>query len=102
MTTVAEHLSRAKDLIHSDLNSLRTATDDMAAAKAKGATQRQIADAVGMSPTWVHQRLKWRTDGYREATPFGRQSRANRQRAKAGQAADQNEQKADQSDGTDQ
>ena len=98
MTTVAELLSRAKHLIDSGLNSWRAATEDMAAAKAKGATQRQIAEVVGMSSSWVHQMLKWREYGYQDATPFGRQSRASRHRAKAGQAADQNKSKADQSD----
>jgi hypothetical protein len=52
MTTIAELLSRAKRSIESGLNSWRAATDDMAAAKARGATQRQIAEAVGMSSTW--------------------------------------------------
>jgi hypothetical protein len=74
----------------------------MAAAKALGASQRQIAKAVGMSSTWVHQMLKWRAEDYKDITPFGPQSKANRQRAKVGQAADRKK-TADRSDaGTDQ
>jgi hypothetical protein len=102
-TSIPELLSRARHLYESGLSSWRAATEDIAAAKARGATQRQIADAVGMSSTWVHQMLKWRTDGYKDATPFGRQSRASRQRAKASQATDQKKQKAEKSDtGADQ
>ena len=98
MTTVAALLSRAKDSIESGVTSWRAATEDMAAAKLLGASQRQIARAVGMSSTWVHQMLKWRAEGYKDGTPFGPQSKANRLRARAGQAADQQKQKADQSD----
>jgi hypothetical protein len=98
LTTVAALLSRAKDSIESGVTSWRAATEDMAAAKAQGASQRQIAEAVGMSSAWVHQMLKWRAEGYKDATPFGPQSKANRQRARAGQATDQKKQKADQSD----
>jgi hypothetical protein len=100
--SISEHLSLAKNAVASGVLSWRVATEHMAAAKAKGASQRQIAEEVGMSSTWVHQMLKWGSDGYKDATPFGLQSKANRQRAKAGQAADQKK-TADQSGaGTDQ
>jgi multidrug efflux pump subunit AcrA (membrane-fusion protein) len=99
--SISEHLSLAKDAVASGMPSWRVATEHMAAAKAKGASQRRIAEEVGMSSAWVHQMLKWCSDGYKDATPFGPQSKANRQRANAGQATDQ-KQKADQSDtGTD-
>jgi hypothetical protein len=42
-------------------------------------------------------RHKWHADGYKDATPLGPASRASRQRANAGQSADQNK-TADQSD----
>jgi hypothetical protein len=76
MTTVAELLSRAKDSIASGMTSWRAATEDMAAANAQGASQRRIAEEVGMSSTWVHQMLKWRSEGYQDATPFGPSSKA--------------------------
>lgn len=91
--TSDEHLSRAKATI-AEANakgepSWRAVAEDMAAAKVLGASQRQIAKAVGMSSTWVHQMLKWRAEGHKDGTPFGPQSKTNRQRAKAGQATDQ-------------
>ena len=103
--TVDEHLKRAKDTIASTIAwsgpSWRAAAEDMAAAKALGSSQRQIARAVGMSSTWVHQMLKWRSEGYKDGTPFGPQSKAGRERAR-GQATDR-EKTADQPGaGTDQ
>jgi hypothetical protein len=52
MTTVSELLIRAKHAIESGETSLRTAAEDIAAAQAQGATQRQIAEAVGKSAAW--------------------------------------------------
>src|SRR5258708_2074340 len=100
-----EHLRLAKETVASTIvwsgPSWRTATEHMVAAKALHASQRQIAQAVGMSSAWVHAMLKWGADGYK-GTPFGPSSKANRQRAKAGRAADQKN-PADQSGaGTDQ
>jgi flagellar biosynthesis GTPase FlhF len=96
--SMSEHLSRAKDAVASGMSSWRVATEHMAAAKAEGASQRRIAEEVGMSSAWVHQMLRWREDGYQDATPFGRQSKVSRRRAKAGQATDHKKEKADQSD----
>jgi hypothetical protein len=99
--TMAEHLRLAKETVAGTIAwsgpSWRTATEHMVAAKALGASQRQIAQTVRMSSAWVHAMLKWHAGGYKDETPFGPASRASRQRAKAGQAADQ-KQKADQSE----
>jgi hypothetical protein len=105
--TMAEHLRRAKETIASTTvyckPSWRDVTEDMAAAKALGASQRQIAKAVGKSSAWVHQMLKWRADGYLNDTPFGPSSKTSRQRAKRGQAPDRKKQKTEKSGaGTDQ
>jgi hypothetical protein len=94
--TVDEHLSRAKHTIAGTIAwyepSWRAATEDMAAAKAKGATQRQIAESVGKSAAWVNRLLRWRRSGYQDDTPFGRQSKASRPRAKGVQATERRQQ----------
>src|SRR4051794_339982 len=81
-------LNRAKDAIASGVSSWRAATDDMASAKERARASGKLPKQY--APTWVHQMLKWRTEGYQDATPFARQSKASRQRAKGGrQAIDQ-------------
>jgi cytoskeletal protein RodZ len=52
------------------------------------ATQREIAEAVGRSPSWVNRLLKWHRSGYKQYSPFGPTTKAGRvshaqQRAKA-------------------
>jgi hypothetical protein len=89
MITVPELLSRAKQAIESGETSLHAAAEDMAAAQEQGATQRQIAEAVGKSAAWVNRLLKWRQSGYRDVTPFGPQARANRKRAGRVQSPEQ-------------
>lgn len=64
----------------------------IAAAQERGATQRQIADAVGKSPAWVNRLLKWRESGY-DDTPFEPESKARRQRARSVQAPKQRDRK---------
>jgi hypothetical protein len=71
MMSVTELLSRAKQAIESGETSLRAAADDIAAAEEQGATQRQIAEAVGKSAAWVNRLLKWRESGYQDDTAFG-------------------------------
>lgn len=88
MTTVSELLSRAKRAIESGETSLRTAAEDIAAAQAQGATQRQIAEAVGKSAAWVNRLLRWRRSGYRGDTAFGPQAKASRQRTQRVQATE--------------
>ena len=83
MITVPELLIRAKCAIESGETSLQAAAEDMAAAQKQGATQRLIAESVGKSPAWVNRLLRWRQRGYQEATAFGPQAKASRQRTKA-------------------
>jgi colicin import membrane protein len=89
MITITELLERAKRAIETGQNSLRDAAEDIADAREQGATQRQIADAVGKSAAWVNQLLKWRKSGYQDATAFGPQARATRQRAGRVQSPEQ-------------
>jgi hypothetical protein len=92
--TVTELLSRAKQAIESGENSMRAAAEDIAAAQEQGATQRQIAEAVGKSAAWVNQLLKWRQSGYKDGTAFGPQAKASRQRARVRATEHQKKQKA--------
>ena len=89
MITVGELLSRAKRDIESGEKSIRAAAEDIAAAQSLGATQRQIADAIGKSIAWVNRLLQWRRGGYRDETPFGPGSKAARQRTKHVQPTEQ-------------
>lgn len=83
--TVAKLLNEAKQVISSSdtalCSSMRKAAELVAAAQARGASQRKIAAAVNKSPGWVNRLLKWRLNGYRDGTPFGPQAKASRQRA---------------------
>jgi hypothetical protein len=94
MLTTSELLIRAKNAIQAGEKSLRSAAEDIAAAQAKGATQREIAAAVGKSLGWVNRLLKWRSEGYKNATPFGPTSRAARQRHRV-QATEPTSRKSD-------
>jgi hypothetical protein len=86
---VPELLKRAHQAIKNGESSLRRAAEDIAAAHQLGATQRQIADAVGKSSAWVNRLLKWRRNGYADETPFGPEAKAKRARACV-QATEQN------------
>jgi hypothetical protein len=46
-----------------------------------GASQQLIAAAVGKSQSWVCGMLRWRRDGFKDATPFGPSSKEGRRRA---------------------
>ncbi len=91
---IATLLRRAKLAIESGETSLRAAAEDIAAAQVHGATQRQIAKAVGKSAAWVNRLLAWRRSGYQDGTPFGPQAKASRQRAQRVQASQRKKQKA--------
>jgi hypothetical protein len=91
--TVTELLTRAKHAIESGETSLHAAAEDIAAAQEQGATQRQIAEAVGKSAAWVNRLLKWRESGYHDDTAFGPQAKASRQRARGVQSTEQQKQK---------
>jgi hypothetical protein len=93
MTTITELLSRAKHAIESGETSLHAAAEDIAAAQGQGATQRQIAEAVGKSAAWVNRLLMWRQSGSQDGTAFGPQAKASRQRAQQVQATEREKQK---------
>jgi hypothetical protein len=78
MMTVPE--TRAKHAIESGVSSLHAAAEDIAAAQKQGATQRQIAEALGKSAEWVNRLLKWRESGFQDVTAFGPQAKSSRQR----------------------
>jgi nucleoid-associated protein YgaU len=92
MTTVTELLRKAKKAIESGDASLREAAEAIAAAERKGASQRQIADAVGKSAAWVNRLSQWRRVGYRDDTPFGPQAKAARNRAQSVHSAEHKKQ----------
>jgi hypothetical protein len=54
MITITELLGRAKRAIETGENSLHGAAEHIAAAREQGATQRQIAEAVGKSAAWLN------------------------------------------------
>jgi hypothetical protein len=93
MITITELLDRAKRAIETGENTLHDAAKDIAAAREQGATQRQIAEAVGKSAAWVNRLLKWRHSGYQDDTAFGPQARASRQRVRRVQATEQKKEK---------
>jgi transposase len=88
---VPQLLGRAKKVIASGegslWTSLREAAEIIAVTQARGASQRQIAAAVGKSAAWVNRLNKWRQGGYEDQTPFGPQSKASRQNASGVQAS---------------
>jgi hypothetical protein len=90
---IPELLKRAKQAIESGESLLQNAAEDIASAQKLGATQRQIAEAVGKSPAWVNRLLQWRQSGYQDGTAFGPQAKASRQRAQRVQASEQKKQK---------
>lgn len=77
---VEDLLRQAKLSIEQGEERWHQAAEDIAAASEQGATQRQIAKAVGKSAAWVNGLLKWRTGGY-QGTPFGPQVKARRDAA---------------------
>ena len=83
MTDVTALLERAKRAIVSGEGHFRAAAEDIAAAQLQGATQRQIAEAIGKSAGWVNRLLKWRQGGFQDDTPFGSQSKASRARVQS-------------------
>jgi hypothetical protein len=91
-TTKGELLERARAAIEAGEQSLHDAAEALALAQEDfGATQREIATAVGRSVSWVNRLLKWRQSGYEDNSPFGPTTTAGRvshakQRTKASKA----------------
>jgi flagellar biosynthesis GTPase FlhF len=92
---IPELLTRAKRAIETGDASMRAAAEDIVAAQGLGATQRQIAEAVGKSAAWVNRLLRWRQSGYQDDTAFGPQARASRQRARDVQTSEQKTQETE-------
>jgi hypothetical protein len=71
-TTKAELLKRAKAAIEAGEQSLQEAAEALGLAEEDhSATQREMAEAIGMSASWVNRLLKWRRSGYKDHSPFG-------------------------------
>jgi hypothetical protein len=71
-TTKAELLNRAKAAIEASEQSLHDAAEALGLAEEDhSATQREMAEAVGKSASWVNKLLKWRRSGYKDHSPFG-------------------------------
>ena len=81
--SIKAHVQIAKQAIETDY---RMAAEHIVKAQEKGASQRLIADLIGMSPAWVNRLLGWRQLAY-QGTPFGPQSKTSRERARV-QAAE--------------
>jgi hypothetical protein len=71
-------LKQARLAIEAGEKSLKQAAEHLATARQAGASQRQMAEAVGKSAAWVNRLLKWREEGYEDDTPFGPESKAKR------------------------
>jgi hypothetical protein len=69
--TIPELLAAAKDEIEAGESSLHDAAEHVAAAMALGATQTEVAAAVGRSQGWVNRLLKWQRSGFHKGGPFG-------------------------------
>jgi hypothetical protein len=76
--TKTEVLCRAKAVFEAG-GSLRDVSEWLAFAQDNlHATQREIAEAIGKSASWVNRLLKWRRSGCKECSPFGPTTRAGR------------------------
>jgi hypothetical protein len=63
--SVTKLLTEAKRAIAAGESHLRKAAELIAKARTAGATQRQIAERVGKSQSWISQLLAWRKSGYK-------------------------------------
>jgi hypothetical protein len=82
MRSIEQLHARAKRAISAGEAYFRKAAGYLADAQKLGASQRQSAKAIGRSPAWVNQLLKWQQGGCK-GTPFGPQSKAKRARVQA-------------------
>jgi len=70
-TTKEDLLRRAKAAIRAGEQSLQEAAEALGLAQeGHAATQREMAEAVGRSASWVNALLKWRASGYKDDSPF--------------------------------
>jgi hypothetical protein len=78
-TTKADLLSRAKAAIEAGDQSMCAAAEALAVAQElHGASQAEMARAIGKSDAWVSQLLQWRRTGYKAESPFGPTTKADR------------------------
>jgi hypothetical protein len=78
-TTKEELLQRAKAAVEAGEQSLRDAAEALGLAREDhSATQREMAEAIGKSASWVNKLLKWRSSGYKDHSPFGPTTRRGR------------------------
>jgi transcriptional regulator with XRE-family HTH domain len=70
--TKADFLDAARSAVEQGHRYLRDAAEALGEARERhDATQREMAEAVGMSVGWINRLLKWRRLGYQDASPFG-------------------------------
>jgi hypothetical protein len=81
MTTDKQRLlAQAKKSIEAGEKKLREAAEALAKAQEEhGATQQEMAKAVGKSQAWVCHLLQWRREGYKSESPFGPTTKAGRE-----------------------
>ena len=78
-TTKDELLRRAKDAIEAGEQSLHDAAEALSVAQdLHGATQAEMARAIGKSEAWVSRLLEWRRSDYKDESPFGPTTKAGR------------------------
>jgi hypothetical protein len=75
----AELFGRAKGAIEASGQFLHDAAEALAIAQElHGASQAEMAGAVGKSEAWVSYLLRWRRSGYKDDSPFGPRTKAAR------------------------
>ena len=83
------YLTAARLAVRTSDQSLEEAVEALANARDKcGATQREMAKAVGKSQSWVRRVLKWFDEGCKEGGPFD----ADHEQSSSRLAANQTEQ----------
>jgi hypothetical protein len=96
--TKEDLLTWASNSFREGENSLRDTAEALAQAKEKfGATQQEMAKAIGRSQGTVSLLLKWRANGFR-GSPFGATTTADREYLHANNIRNQKQENADQTD----
>jgi hypothetical protein len=78
-TSKAELLIRAKAAVEAGYRSMHEAAEALAVAQERhGASQADMARAIGKSEPWISRLLQWRREGYPSDSPFGPTTKAGR------------------------
>jgi hypothetical protein len=78
-TNKADLLQRARDAIDAGEQRLREAAEGLGLAhELHGASQAEMARAIGKSEAWVSYLLQWRRSGYKGDSPFGPRTKVGR------------------------